>query len=225
MNKKSFFVFTVIMAVIIAGCASSPERAGTSQTGSSDHSAFFNGFWELPNGWLIYIYYNAFVLYDNDSSVLDAGIIRIYDTRLILNIDADSYAVFDYKRVSDDMNVTGDEGNEFANGIWTKNAGMSFPDSGINSIEGYWEYSDSNEVIIFHIVPDGYGFLYFCDIDFIIDFKRVVLYEGASPSALHVISYDEDGQPYESAVLNVTYNENNSIIVKIGDELAEFVKR
>jgi len=228
-KKKILFISILIITVFIAaiftaGCASSPERSQAA--GASAQTAFFNGFWELPNGQIIYIQYNAFVLYSFDFSVTNTGIILYSDSEILLNLDSEEYALFGYSKVSQNINVTSSEGNEFANGIWTKNAGLSFADGGRNPIEGYWVEIDGEYVNILHILPNGWGILYECDEDLDILVKSSVLYEGNPPTEL-IINLnlpEDDGQ---IGNYNVPFNlifEGSAVMIGIGDDLSTYWK-
>jgi len=218
MKKIRFLVLTVILAAALLGCATSPAS-------TARQSVFFDGFWVLPNNQVMYVERNAFVLFDLDNAVINSGIFLYNDTHLVLNIDVDSYADFEYTRVSSNMNVKSLGGNEFANGVWRKDPNLYFEHGGKNPIEGYWENTEGDYIRILHIMPDGWGYQYICDKNMEMDMKNEVKYSGISPKEIIITaSLPIDG---DMVTLDLPFGviyDRNAIRIGMGENTSGYLR-
>ena len=187
--KKSLFTVIVVIMALLASCASSTSPAvSLTPEPEADTSASFDGFWELPNGQFQIFKNNAFILINNERTIISAGIFTYTDTQFKLNLESELYVIFDYVFESGNLKVSG-VGNEWAHGIWKK---VNYNNSSNNLLAGYWEYKSDNEIRILYILPFGIGTWYTCDIHYELIEKFNIRYEENNRSEFRQVRRGDD---------------------------------
>ena len=160
--SKTVFMGIIVLTSVLAFSACSSSNAAVSQNDINSSYDFFDGFWDMPDGNIMYVKKAAFVIFTQGGEHGLNGVFGCNDTLFEWDIDKGKWiGPFNYTKKSNSEFLVSSEKNPMANGIWKKSNGISFTSN--NPLVGYWESATTQGLQILHIVPFGWGTWYFCD--------------------------------------------------------------
>jgi hypothetical protein len=167
------------------------QAATSTGTLPNTGSVLFDGWWELPNGQLQLIKGNTFILYTTDTKVVNLGIFTNTSDQFFLQVVDAGTAVFGYTADNKNIRVTGTD-NEWIHGTWKKRDDIVFTGRGINNpLVGYWKNTNGEDIIILHIMPNGWGDRYTCDKDYQLKSHQDIEYSDEETSQFTMITRGE----------------------------------
>ena len=177
--SKTVFIGIIVLTSVLAFSACSSSSAAVSQ--KADEYFSLAGFWEMPDGDIMYAKEFAVDIITQDGQRVLSGLIASSDKQFRWDLDKDEFiGYFNYTINSNSEIMVSYKHNPEVNGIWKKSNGISF--SSNNPLVGYWESRTTQDLQILHILPFGWGTWYFCDTNGHIISRKEIEYDDNKPS-------------------------------------------